>query len=226
MILSIETSTPACSIALHREGKLLAEQSYYSEKSHSVLLPVIIEELLTNTQVLRNELLAVSISAGPGSYTGLRIGISAAKGLCFALQIPLISVNSLDALIEQARMWVQDHTLIAPMIDARRMEVYTKLVSSSGEEVWPVKPLIISKHIFQEFEGKKICVLGSGSEKCKGVLNHSDIQFIPFRHPSAADSGSIAWSKYQNKDFENLAYFEPNYLKEFQTKKRTNQLLT
>lgn len=203
----------------------MAEQTYHSEKSHSVLLPAIIEELLVNTRASRSDLVAIAISAGPGSYTGLRIGLSAAKGLCFALQIPLISVDTLDALIEAASGWVDQGSLIAPMIDARRMEVYTKVVTREGEKLLQLQPLIVDQNTFRDIRDRKIYLLGSGASKCQGIIDHPDLQIVPFQHPSAVYVGKIGWRKYQNHQFEDLAYYEPNYLKEFQTKKSTNKLL-
>lgn len=224
MILSIETSTPVCSIALHNEGKLLAQQAYHSDKSHSVLLPTIIGELLFNAQAKREDLQAIAISAGPGSYTGLRIGLSVAKGLCFALGVPLIAVGTLDTLIAQAIDWVPPEALICPMIDARRMEVYTKLVTTSEEQVWELQPLILEEETFSEFPDQSIYIFGSGAAKCRNFLNHSDLMILDSIHPNASFTGQIAWRKFQNQEFENLAYYEPNYLKEFQTKKASNKL--
>lgn len=226
MILSIETSTPVCSIALHNEGKLLAQQAYHSDKSHSVLLPTIIGEILDNALVKKVDLKAIAISSGPGSYTGLRIGLSATKGLCFALGIPLISVGTLDTLIAQAVGWVPVEALICPMIDARRMEVYTKLVTPEGEHIWELQPLILEEDTFQEFEDRPIFIFGSGATKCRDFLKHPNLMILDSIHPDAAYAGQIAWHKFQKQGFEDLAYYEPNYLKEFQTKKASNKLLS
>ena len=226
MILSIETSTPVCSIALHNEGKLLAQQSYHSDKSHSVLLPSIVGEMLDNALVKREQLQAIAISAGPGSYTGLRIGLSITKGLCFALSIPLISVGTLDTLIEQARGWVPPDALICPMIDARRMEVYMKLVKPNGDEVWELQPLILAEKTFYDFLDQTIYIYGSGAAKCRDFLDHPNLVVLEAIHPDAAYMGQMAWQKFRKQEFEDLAYYEPNYLKEFQTKMASNKLLS
>lgn len=225
MILSIETSTPVCSIALHNEGKLLAHQAYHSDKSHSVLLPSIIGEILDNALVKREQLQAVAISSGPGSYTGLRIGLSATKGLCFAMGIPLIAVGTLDTLIAQAINWIPPGSLICPMIDARRMEVYTKLVSTEGKELWELQPLILEEETFREYSDQPIYIFGSGAAKCRDFLTHPKLMILDSIHPDAAYVGHIAWQRFQKEEFEDLAYYEPNYLKEFQTKKAANKLL-
>lgn len=226
LILSIETSTPVCSIALHNEGKLLAHQAYHSDKSHSVLLPTIIGEVLDNALVKMKDLKAIAISAGPGSYTGLRIGLSSTKGLCFASDIPLISVGTLDTLIAQAKNWIPTEALICPMIDARRMEVYTKLVKATGEQLWELQPLILEEDTFQEYADRAIYIFGSGAAKCRDFLKHMNLMIVGDIHPDAAFTGKIAWEKFQKQQFEDLAYYEPNYLKEFQTKKATNKLLS
>ncbi|MDW3194800.1 MAG: tRNA (adenosine(37)-N6)-threonylcarbamoyltransferase complex dimerization subunit type 1 TsaB [Cytophagales bacterium] len=226
MILSLETSTPVCSIALHNEGKLLARQAYHSDKSHSVLLPSIIGEILDNALVKKNDLQAVAISAGPGSYTGLRIGLSTTKGLCFALGIPLISVGTLDTLIAQAKNWTPSGALICPMLDARRMEVYTKLVKATGEQIWELQPLILEEDTFQEYSDKSLYLFGSGAAKCRDFLKHPNLIIVDDIHPDAAFTGKIAWEKFKSQEFEDLAYYEPNYLKEFQTKKASNKLLS
>ena len=225
MILSIETSTPVCSIALHKEGQLLAQQAYHSDKSHSVLLPAIVGEILENSLVQRQDLQAIAISVGPGSYTGLRIGLSVTKGLCFALGVPLIAVPTLDTLTEQAINWVPTAALISPMIDARRMEVYTKLVTHARQEIWELQPLILQEDTFMEFADRPLFLLGNGATKCRGFLNHPDMTILDHIHPDAAFTGQIAWEKFQKEQFEDLAYYEPNYLKEFQTKKASNKLL-
>lgn len=204
---------------------MLAQQAYHSDKSHAVLLPIIIGELLENAMVKRNQLQGIAISAGPGSYTGLRIGLSVAKGLCLALGVPLISVGTLDTLIEQANQWVTSDSLICPMIDARRMEVYTKLVTAAGEVVWELQPLILDQEALEGFSYRPVYILGSGAAKCRNFLNHPKLKILDGIHPDATFVGKIAFSKLQKEEFEDLAYYEPNYLKEFQTKKASNKLL-
>ena len=181
---------------------------------------------MDNALVKKNDLQAIAISAGPGSYTGLRIGLSATKGLCFALGIPLISVGTLDTLIAKAKNWVPSEALICPMIDARRMEVYTKLVKATGEQIWELKPLILEEDTFQEYSDESLYLFGSGAAKCRGFLRHPNLLIVDDIHPDAAFTGKIAWEKNKRQEFEDLAYYEPNYLKEFQTKKASNKLLS
>ena len=226
LILSIETATTTCSVALYRGQQPLAEQNYRLENSHSSLLPGVIEDILKWARVKSRDLDAIAVSSGPGSYTGLRIGLSTAKGLCFALGIPLISVSTLDTMTETAKRWVPKNSLICPMIDARRMEVYTQLVVNGGEVLWEAKPLIIDESSFDDYLDQAIYLLGNGSGKCKGVCNHKNLHFIDGQEPRSLDMGMLAWQKFLNGDFEDLAYYEPNYLKEFQTKKPSNKLFT
>ena len=223
LILSLETSTPVCSIALHRQGVLLGSQSYHLDKSHSSLLPGILGELVGNCGVQLRDLSAFAVSAGPGSYTGLRIGLSTAKGVCYAMGIPLLSVGTLDTLVQQAIDWLPEGALIAPMLDARRMEVYTKLLSTEGEELWPLQALILEEDSYQDFDDQELYLVGNGASKCNGFLTHPRLHILAQVHPSAASMGSIAWEKFQKFEFEDLAYYEPNYLKAFQTKPPSNK---
>ncbi len=223
LILSLETSTPVCSIALHASGDLLGEQSYYLDKSHSSLLPGILGELLKNCGHELSDLSAFAISSGPGSYTGMRIGLSSAKGICYATGVPLLSVGTLDTLVEQVRKWIPEKALVAPMLDARRMEVYTQLLSTDGSEIWPLQPLVLEEDTFQEFADQELFLVGNGSGKCEGFLSHPQLRIISEVSPSAAAMGSLAWEKFQKGEFEDLAYFEPNYLKAFQTKPPSNK---
>lgn len=222
MILSLETSTRVCSIALHFENQLIASQSYHIDKSHSSLLPVIVEELLNNSGVNKRDLKAISISEGPGSYTGLRIGTSAAKGLAYGMDIPLISVSTLEVMA-RAIEGVSEETLILPMIDARRMEVYFASFNHKYELLEPVSSLIIEEGIFSKYLEKRILLVGNGATKCD-IISHPDCKIIDWIFPDARQMGSIAWQKFQKGEFENTAYFEPFYLKEFQTKKAKNKL--
>ena len=226
LILSIETSTPGCSIALHLEGEVLAEQSYYLDKSHSSLLPSILKEIVSWAGYGLSELDAIAVSSGPGSYTGLRIGLSTVKGLCYALNIPLISVGSLDTLAKTASVVVGLDVLICPMIDARRMEVYTKLLDESGDEIWSTQALILSPETFNEFNGRSILLIGDGAEKCRNFIIHPSLAIASNEIPQARAMGVLAWEKLQKDQFEDLPSYEPNYLKEFQTKTPENKLKT
>lgn len=216
-ILSLDTSTKVCSIALHEDGVVIGTQSYHLQKSHSNLLPCIINELLTNCELRISDLDAVAISAGPGSYTGLRIGTATVKGLAYSLDLPLIAINTLDTMIEQVRpILAGNQALLCPMIDARRMEVYCKLISTSNKEIWPTKPVIVDEDTFSGFD-EPIYVFGNGSDKLRSIFNDPQIRFIEGIDPKAAFMGLMAFEQYQAQNFVDLAYFEPDYLKEYRT---------
>lgn len=217
IIVSLETATRACSVALHQEGKLVASQSYHLEKSHSSLLPLIIKEMLKNCEVNLTSVDAFAVSSGPGSYTGLRIGTTTAKGLAFALNKPLISVNTLEAMLYGVQNILQAPAYFCPMIDARRMEAYCVLADES-QQIWKTKPLIIELDSFAEFTDKPLYLFGDGAAKTQQILTQENIKWLPEIYPSSKYVGVLADRKFQNSDFENVTYFEPFYLKEFQTK--------
>ena len=224
LILSIETATSVCSVALHEKGVLMNYKEINSDKSHSQLLLQYIEEVLKEAGKLKNELAAIAVSEGPGSYTGLRIGLSTAKGLCYALDKPLIAINTLDAMV----LLVDgvNETLCAPMIDARRMEVYTALYNAQNQCVLsPCSMIIDSESFAEQLKSHKIMLYGNGAEKCRGVITHENVIFCEAL-PSAKTVGVLAYEKFKNKNFEDIAYFEPNYLKEFYSPApKKNQLL-
>jgi tRNA threonylcarbamoyladenosine biosynthesis protein TsaB len=213
-ILNIETSTKNCSVSISKNGKTIAlkevaEDSY----THSEKLHLFIDSLLKENQVAYKDLSAVALSSGPGSYTGLRIGTSTAKGLCFALDIPLISVDTLLVLAKQ----VNQESLIIPMIDARRMEVYTATFDANHQRITPTQALVIEDNSFAEIFEKAIFI-GDGAAKCKEILNRDNFIFLDeIRYPSAQEMSEISFDKFQKKEFEDIAYFEPFYLKEFFT---------
>ncbi len=224
LILSIETATSVCSVALHEKGELVNYKEINSDKSHSQLLLQYIEEVLSEAEKSKVELTAIAISEGPGSYTGLRIGLSTAKGLCYALDKPLIAINTLDAmglLVDGA-----NKILCAPMIDARRMEVYTALYDAQNQRVLPPCSMIIDSESFAEqFKSHKIMFYGNGAEKCRNVITHENVLFCEAL-PSATTVGVLAYGKFKEENFEDIAYFEPNYLKEFYSPApKKNQLL-
>lgn len=212
-ILNIETATKNCSVALAKDGKTilckeLSEQGY----SHAELLHVFIEEVLSETNITIQDLNAIAISKGPGSYTGLRIGVSSAKGLCYALDIPLIALDTLTILSNQINI---DKGLIIPMIDARRMEVYNAIFNSEGKKIRDVEAEILTEDSFKSFN-EIIHFIGDSNDKAKTVLTSSNFVFhdsIVF--PSANEMSILSYKKYQIKDFEDVAYFEPYYLKNF-----------
>lgn len=222
-ILNIETSTEVCSVSLAKDGETLFMQETDEGLNHSQLLTVFIEELLKNNHVAFSELDAVAVSKGPGSYTGLRIGVSVAKGLCYGLDIPLIAVGSIDAMgqfvAENASDYYGGETsnlLFCPMIDARRMEVYTALYNASGESLLPVSAEIIDEESFSVFlEKNKVLFFGNGAEKCRSKITHPNAVFAGPQKTSARFMQKTAENKYHNREFENVAYFEPFYLKDF-----------
>ncbi len=212
-ILNIETSTKNCSVALAQNGQTLlckeiAEMGY----SHAEKLHVFIDEILAETAVSFSQLSAIAVSSGPGSYTGLRIGVSAAKGLSFALAIPLISIDTLTSLAHQV---TQTDGVIIPMIDARRMEVYSALFNSNKQMVRGVEAQIITAESFAEVE-ETIYFIGDSNPKVQSVLNKPNHVFLDqFMYPSAQQMSALSFQKFQNNEFEDLAYYEPYYLKDF-----------
>lgn len=224
LILSIETSTDVCSVALHSKGELVTSKTHQIEKSHSSLMPGIAGEALAEAGFAFKDLNAVAVSAGPGSYTGLRIGVTNAKGFCYAMSIPLISVGTLDVMIGAVAGKFKGNHNLCPMLDARRMEVYTKMVDENLLEIWPLQPLILNDNSLQKV---KACtyIFGNGMLKFKEVCSQSNLIFIDDIIPEAANMGTIAFRKFEDKDFEDVAYFEPNYLKEWRTTTPKKQLI-
>jgi tRNA threonylcarbamoyladenosine biosynthesis protein TsaB len=219
IILSIETATPVCSIAIHVNGKPEGIREHFADKSHSQLLVPMIRELLKNTGIGFSELSAVAVSKGPGSYTGLRIGVSAAKGLCFAHDIPLIGVDTLLAIaIQILAAPGYEPGLVCPMLDARRMEVYTMLAGDDGKIIVPVHAKIIDENSFLEYlKNQRIVFAGPGALKCKAVIGgHHNAVFMDGIEASAGTVGELAHKLFLEKSFEDTAVFEPFYLKEFQ----------
>ena len=217
LILNIETSTRNCSVALFSGDKLIAEKSLLSEKfSHAEKLTVFIEDVIRKSNYKLVDLDAISISKGPGSYTGLRIGVSTAKGLCFALEIPLISVSNLQSMALNMSRKNSNYDLYCPMIDARRMEVFTAFYDRDNNQLRDIKADIVNQYSYvKELENQKVLFFGDGSDKCKNVLDSENAYFIENVFPCATEMGTLAFEKYNNKNFENLAYFEPFYLKDF-----------
>ena len=216
IILHIETATKNCSVALSDSGIPLALKENYSENySHSEQLHGFIQRVLKKADMHVSCIEAVAVSKGPGSYTGLRIGVAAAKGICFALDLPLIGINSLQVLAGKANMI--EETLLFPMFDARRMEVYTMVLDENKEVLKPTFAEIITENSFDTFpKDKKWIFMGEGAQKCKTVLNAPHIDYRDdLKFPSTMEMIPLAWESYKKKKFEDLAYFEPFYLKEF-----------
>jgi tRNA threonylcarbamoyladenosine biosynthesis protein TsaB len=223
-ILNIETSTEVCSVTLSKDGKTLIEKESSEGLNHSQLLTVFVEELFKANNIAFKDLDAVAVSKGPGSYTGLRIGVSVAKGLCYGLDIPLISVGSIDAMghyvaSHSTDFYTSENTqelLFCPMIDARRMEVYTALYDQSGEAVVPVSAQIIDENSFAgQLKQNTILFFGNGAEKCRSKITHKNARFVGPNYTSARFMQLLAERKYNKREFENVAYFEPFYLKDF-----------
>lgn len=215
-ILSFDTSTKICSVALHQEQNLISYAELHVAQSHSVMLNVLIEQVLNFANLSLADISAICVAKGPGSYTGLRIGVSSAKGLCYALNKPLIAVNTLKIMVNQLKQTLRHSALLCPMIDARRMEVYCAVYNQNLEEVIETQAKIIDEQSFADLlEDNMIYFFGNGAEKCQAKIQHENAFFIKNIHPSAREMGSFAWEKFQKEDFEDVAYFEPYYLKDF-----------
>lgn len=214
-ILNIETATKNCSVAIAQDGEtLLCKQIAESGYSHAEKLHVFIEELLLELQLNYKDLNAIAVSQGPGSYTGLRIGISAAKGLCYALDIPLIAVDTLEILARQLQV---SEGYIVPMIDARRMEVYSAIFDAKYQKVRETQAEIITEDSFTTLEGT-VCFVGDSTEKCATTLTKSNFIFKDnIVYPSANEMSRLSDEKYKKNDTVDVAYFEPYYLKDFMT---------
>lgn len=222
LILALETSTKNCSVALAENGKLLSFRAQSSDGYiHAEMLHVFIHEVMQEAKVKFADLSGVAVGAGPGSYTGLRIGVSAAKGLCYTLNIPLISFNGLHILAAQfaASHSLSAEALIIPMIDARRMEVYTAVYNASAEAQTEIKPLVVDEAAFAEYGSREVYFIGDGAPKCKEVLQATSWHFPELFYPSALQLAPMTFAKLEAKQFEDTAYFEPFYLKEFKAGK-------
>ncbi|MGI4727516.1 MAG: tRNA (adenosine(37)-N6)-threonylcarbamoyltransferase complex dimerization subunit type 1 TsaB [Janthinobacterium lividum] len=221
LILQIETSTTACSIALAQNGKVLLHKSINQRNIHAEVITVFIGEILASNGSKFDDLDAVAVSSGPGSYTGLRIGVSTAKGLCFSLEKPLIAVETLLAMAAGYLLRFLNQTkekfLLCPMIDARRMEVYTALFDQDLNSVQETSAAIITSESFKnELDQHKIVFFGDGSAKCKTFFgDHPNAVFTDDFLNEAADMTLIAAEKFRLQQFEDVAYFEPFYLKDF-----------
>ena len=220
LILSLETSVKVCSVAIHDQGKLISSREIHIEQSHASKLAVLIDEVRKEAGISVDQLKAVAVSSGPGSYTGLRIGTSTAKGLCFALDIPLISIGSLELLAYQMSKQNPSNAFLCPMIDARRMEVYCEVFDSSMKIVQPIEAKVIESSGFSDLlEENEVIFFGDGSDKCKDQIVHSNAKFVSGIYAAASEMGIPVYEKFQKQQLEDLASFEPHYLKEFLIKK-------
>lgn len=214
LILNIETATKNCSVCLAKDGKVLVlKEINDANYSHAEKLHPFIVEVLKEANIAITQIDAFAVSKGPGSYTGLRIGVSAAKGLCFTVDKPLISI---DTLISLAHAISIENGLIIPLLDARRMEVYSAIYDVNYHQTRTIKAEIIDENSFaDELATQKVYFLGDGAAKCKAVIQHKNAFFIENEFPSAKQMAQLTFEKYQKNDFEDVAYFEPFYLKNF-----------
>jgi tRNA threonylcarbamoyladenosine biosynthesis protein TsaB len=212
-ILNIETTTRNCSVSLSLDGETIACKEIADVGfSHAEKLHVFMEEILKENKLTFQDLSAIAVSQGPGSYTGLRIGVSAAKGLCYALSIPLIAIDTLESLARQVK---NINGLVIPMIDARRMEVYSAIFNDKLEKIRAIEAQIIDENSFSDITGT-IYIVGDCQEKIKTVLSKSNFVFLDnIVFPSASEMSQLAFNKYQKSDTVDVAYFEPYYLKDF-----------
>lgn len=213
-ILNIETSTTNCSVSLSFEGEtLVLKEDYDKNYSHAERLHVYIDEVLKQAHIKSSQLDAIAASKGPGSYTGLRIGVSAAKGLCFALGKPLIAISTLEALALQVKT---EEGIIIPMLDARRLEVYSAVFDSSYNRLRETQAQVLNDDSFKSYlEEGKVTFIGNGVAKTKELIIHNNAIFIDGKLPSADQMSQLAYNKYKKNDIEDVAYFEPYYLKDF-----------
>ncbi|SDL74256.1 tRNA threonylcarbamoyladenosine biosynthesis protein TsaB [Catalinimonas alkaloidigena] len=217
LILCLETSTTAGSVALHQDGTLLACTELVREKSHAESLNTMVDFVCRRAHRTLADIDAVAVSAGPGSYTGLRIGVSAAKGFCFAQDKPLLGIPTLAIMAHEVNRFNRSEALLCPMIDARRMEVYCALFNHRLEEVLATQPLVLQEDSFAAaLDEHPIYFFGDGAAKSKPLLqDHPHAHFVEDVYPSARSMGVLAEEAFQREAWEDLAYFTPRYLKEF-----------
>ncbi len=220
LIINIESSTKVCSVALSDNGKLISlKETDDKEYTHSKFLTVFIEQIFEETGFKATDLSAVAVSKGPGSYTGLRIGVSTAKGIAYATNKPLIATDTLQAMALEMSNKVENITeniLYCPMIDARRMEVYTSFYTSENKQIVPVSADIITENSYSDLlEKNKIYFFGDGSGKCKDIIKHENAIFVDNINPSAKNMITLSLKAFKKEKFEDTAYFEPFYLKDF-----------
>ncbi len=227
-ILNIETSTAVCSVALGADGQVLEHHENYDGQTHATLLSAYIQDVMRYVRSREMKLDAVAVSIGPGSYTGLRIGLSEAKGLAYGLDIPLIAVNTLQ-LLTVSTMFnhvIDDDVLYAPMIDARRMEVYTAVYNAALQAIVKPQPLILDCDSFSSvLAGNKVVFMGDGSDKARQVIKHRNAQFVDRVKPVALDMIALSERAFRQQDFADVAYSTPFYLKEFQATVPRNKVL-
>lgn len=227
-ILNIDTATPVCSVALAEDDRILSLRESSEEKSHAENLMLFIEDILREQHLSVRELDAIAIGKGPGSYTGLRIGVATAKGLSYGAKIPLLAVSTLETMVHFALQKIKregckavpldENTLLCPMIDARRMEVYMAVFDHKGNRKQQDAAVVIDTQTFSLIPpSQRLAYFGSGAAKCRGLMQSKNLVFIDGIVPSAAAMASKSLHLYRNHQHENVAYFEPYYLKDFIT---------
>ncbi|MFV0153097.1 tRNA (adenosine(37)-N6)-threonylcarbamoyltransferase complex dimerization subunit type 1 TsaB [Empedobacter falsenii] len=220
-ILNLETSTKNCSVSIAKDGvQLCLVEENEENYAHGEKLNQFVDWCVQGAEINWKDIDAVCVSKGPGSYTGLRIGVSSAKGFAYGFDIPLMAINSLQILAESQLNQEVDY--IIPMIDARRMEVYTALFDRKGNQLTETEAKVIDDTSFEELKGKKIIFVGDGAEKCQEILSHLNATFMQ-AFPSAKDMIRVSEEKFTQKSFEDVAYFEPYYLKDFVAGKKKSE---
>ena len=218
-ILNIETSTNVCSVAVVNEGHVIWNEEDHSGPNHAVVLGVYVDQALSFVDNSGLNLDAVAVSSGPGSYTGLRIGVSMAKGVCYGRGVKLIAVPTLESMCVPMLLneKTDEDTLLCPMLDARRMEVYAQIFDRGLKSVRDIQADIIDASSYKDIlDEHKVCFFGPGAAKCKEVITHTNAIFVDGIEPLAADMAPLAAKRFYRKEFEDVAYFVPFYLKEFQ----------
>ena len=234
LILCIETGTDICSVALSEDGSLVSLRESSEDRNHAQNLALFVEEMFRGSSTDMDDLDAVAVSMGPGSYTGLRIGVSLAKGICYALNKPLIAVGSLDSMLRCALQDIEEDVLpdvsadavLAPMIDARRMEVYTQIFDQAAVPLSEVRAVVVDKDTFDQYKDREFVIFGNGAKKCMDILSGSMNRLKYYEvFPSARGLVKTSYDKFLKGDFVDVAYFEPLYLKNFiATKPKHNPL--
>lgn len=216
LILHIDTALALGSVGISEDGNIVLSLQNEVANNHAAFVQPAIEKLLSETAISSTKLDAIAVVAGPGSYTGLRVGMASAKGLCYALDKPLLAINTLALIAASARTQLTGYELICPMIDARRNEVFTAVYKNDGETLLQPCPMVLNEESFLEFGAfRPILFVGDGAEKAKIILNNNSYwKFMGYQYP-VADIGSAVFKSFINRQFQDLAYAEPFYLKDF-----------
>jgi tRNA threonylcarbamoyladenosine biosynthesis protein TsaB len=233
LILNIETATEVCSVALTNAEGVVDFRENIEGRSHAALLTTFIDDIFHKNMIQPHQLYAIAVSSGPGSYTGLRIGVSVAKGLCYGANVPLIPISTLQSMafgfianLPDTLKNEHEDVLYCPMIDARRLEVYTALFNSQGAFQSSITAEIINENSFYHILAqKKVFFFGNGSDKCNGLIKHPNAIFYSGFYPSAKDMAKLSEQAYEEKKFTDIAYFEPYYLKDFIATTPKNKVL-